>query len=131
MITDDRILASLDKPSIDNVTLDDVTHLIGLGTAIRDGAQTVDEAFPEPSEISPEDITGTIEPETKEKPNPPKPRKLSGPKVKAIEKRISENHVMLPSDLRIEIKEEFGESVQNLRTDQEDELDEFLKGLGA
>ncbi len=47
MITDERILASLGRPSINEVTLDDVPHLVGLGTAIRDKQQSIEEAFPE------------------------------------------------------------------------------------
>lgn len=46
MITPERILSSLGRPTIDEVTLDDVAHLIGLGTAIRDGEQNIDDAFP-------------------------------------------------------------------------------------
>lgn len=58
LITEARILASVERPSLADVTLDDVTHLIGLGTAIRDGAQSVDEAFPEPPTIKAEDVVG-------------------------------------------------------------------------
>ncbi len=45
-VTPDRILAKLNKSSIENVDLSDLEILIGLGTAIKDGATTVDEAFP-------------------------------------------------------------------------------------
>jgi hypothetical protein len=41
-----RILAALEKKSIENVDLNDLEALIGLGTAIRDGDTSVDEAFP-------------------------------------------------------------------------------------
>lgn len=47
LITNERILASIERPSIEEVTLEDLAHLIGLGTAIRDGAQSIEEAFPE------------------------------------------------------------------------------------
>lgn len=56
LITADRVLGSLNRPSIEEVTLADVTHLIGLGTAIRDGAQSIDEAFPEKTAITPDDL---------------------------------------------------------------------------
>jgi hypothetical protein len=41
-----RILARLQRPSVDDITLEDLEILIGAGTAIRDGDTTVDEAFP-------------------------------------------------------------------------------------
>lgn len=43
----DRILAVVGKPSVEDLTVDDVETLIGFGTAIKSGAQTVDAAFPE------------------------------------------------------------------------------------
>ena len=45
-ITPERILTALDKPSLDDVGLDDIAVLKGYATAIRDGQTTVDEAFP-------------------------------------------------------------------------------------
>lgn len=47
----DRVLAALDKPSVDDISADDVAHLIGLGTAIKDGSQKLDDVFPEPRPI--------------------------------------------------------------------------------
>lgn len=44
--TTDRILHKLGKTSIENIGLEDLEVLIGLGTAIKDGDTTVDEAFP-------------------------------------------------------------------------------------
>jgi len=44
-VTTDRILARLGKSSVENVGLEDLELLIGLGTAIKDGDTTVDEAF--------------------------------------------------------------------------------------
>lgn len=41
-----RVLAALNRQSLDEVTFDDVAILIGLGTAIKDGDTTVEEAFP-------------------------------------------------------------------------------------
>lgn len=41
-----RILWLLDKPSVDDIGLDDMQVLVGLATAIKDGDTTVDEAFP-------------------------------------------------------------------------------------
>lgn len=45
-LTDERILGTINRQSIDEVTLEDLKFLIGLGTAIKDGDQSVDEAFP-------------------------------------------------------------------------------------
>jgi hypothetical protein len=45
-ITDDRILATLGKPSIEDVDIDDVATLRGFFTAIRDEGADVQEVFP-------------------------------------------------------------------------------------
>lgn len=42
----ERILAVIGRKSIDDVTMDDVAILIGLGTSIKDGDTTVEAAFP-------------------------------------------------------------------------------------
>lgn len=46
LITKEAILAAVGRPSIEEVTVDDVQHLIGLGTAIHEGQTPVEEAFP-------------------------------------------------------------------------------------
>lgn len=43
----DRVLAALGKPSVDDIGSDDVVALIGLGTALKDGSQKLDDVFPE------------------------------------------------------------------------------------
>lgn len=48
LITTERILAAIDRKSVAEITLDDLTHLIGLHNAIRDNEQTIDQAFPLP-----------------------------------------------------------------------------------
>lgn len=45
-ISKDRILAKLEKKSVEEIGLEDLETLIGLYTALRDGELTVDEAFP-------------------------------------------------------------------------------------
>ncbi len=45
-VTEERVLAVLNRKSVDEVTFDDVAKLIGLGTAIKDGETTVEDAFP-------------------------------------------------------------------------------------
>lgn len=45
-ITPDRILMAVDKPSLEDIGLDDIAVLKGYATAIKDGQTTIDEAFP-------------------------------------------------------------------------------------
>lgn len=45
-IAKDRIIAKLEKKSVEEIGLEDLETLIGLYTALRDGELTVDEAFP-------------------------------------------------------------------------------------
>lgn len=51
-----RILWLLEKPSIEDIGLDELQVLVGLATAIKDGDTTVDEAFPakDPNAPAPE-----------------------------------------------------------------------------
>jgi hypothetical protein len=44
-VTEKEILSVLNKQSIDNITIEDIAFLIAIGTALRDGDTTVDEAF--------------------------------------------------------------------------------------
>jgi hypothetical protein len=46
-VTDDRILAAVGVDSISDIDADKLADLIGIGTSIRDGATTIEEAFPE------------------------------------------------------------------------------------
>lgn len=45
-ITKDRVLVRLEKKSVEDIGLEDLETLIGLHTAIKDGATTLDDAFP-------------------------------------------------------------------------------------
>ncbi len=45
-VTDDRVLNLLGRKSVDEITFDDVANLIGIGSAIKDGEVSVEEAFP-------------------------------------------------------------------------------------
>ena len=47
-VDEGRVLSALKRASVDELTINDVTVLIGLGTAVHDGDTTLDEAFPEP-----------------------------------------------------------------------------------
>lgn len=48
----DRILLRVGKPSVEDIALDDLEVLIGLGTAIKNGEVRADEAFPAASAAS-------------------------------------------------------------------------------
>jgi len=48
-----RVLAALDRPDIDSITLEDLSILQGLKTSIKDGDTTIEEAFPEPQRFAP------------------------------------------------------------------------------
>lgn len=52
--TMERILAALGRTDLETITAEDLEKLIGLGTAIKDGQTTVDEAFPELPKTAPE-----------------------------------------------------------------------------
>lgn len=45
-VTQDRVFARLEVTGIDDITLEQLATLVGLGTAIREGTITIDEAFP-------------------------------------------------------------------------------------
>lgn len=58
-VTQDRILQRLDKKGVDDIDLDDLTLLIGLGTAIKNGESTIEEAFPvAPPAVAPPENDG-------------------------------------------------------------------------
>jgi hypothetical protein len=44
-VTDAEILKAIGRAAVDHITVDDITVLIGVGTAIKDGDTTVDQAF--------------------------------------------------------------------------------------
>ena len=53
-VTEERVLARMGKPSVEDIDLDNLTTLKGLATAIKDGATSVDSAFPEVKDEPPE-----------------------------------------------------------------------------
>lgn len=63
-VTEDRVLAVISRRSVDEVTFDDVAKLIGLGTAIKDGETTVEEAFPPDFKQAQKTAAETIKQET-------------------------------------------------------------------
>ncbi len=70
LITKEKILRNIGKRKIKDVDLEDVAHLIGVGTAIRDGVSKIDDEFP-PESSSVKDILGD------EKKNTKKSRKVA------------------------------------------------------
>lgn len=46
LITLERVLARLERRSLEEVTWEDLEHLLGLGAAVKDGVTPVEEAFP-------------------------------------------------------------------------------------
>lgn len=48
-VSEERVLARLDIKGVADIGAEQIEVLIGLGTAIKDGTQTLDEAFPEPA----------------------------------------------------------------------------------
>jgi len=60
-VTPDRVLAVVDKPSAEDINAEDLGTLLGLLNAIRDGATTVDRAFPQAApEASPAKGTDAV-----------------------------------------------------------------------
>lgn len=72
--TMEHILAALGRTDVETITAEDLEKLIGIGTAIKDGQTTVDEAFPEPKKeaapLAPEDAGKRLDLGKKE-PKPP------------------------------------------------------------
>jgi hypothetical protein len=48
-VSQDRVLARLEKRTVEDIGLEDLETLIGLGTAIKNGDQQLDEVFPAPA----------------------------------------------------------------------------------
>lgn len=93
-ITDDRILAVLERASIEEVTLDDVETLRGIRTAIKDKQIKPDEAFPEleKREKGTKGLMnrlGAKQPDRKPEPEPEEPGLPSDEEIEAAEARAS------------------------------------------
>lgn len=53
-VTEERILAALEKESVNDIDVEDLSKLLGLLNAIKEESTTVEEAFPEVKETEPE-----------------------------------------------------------------------------
>lgn len=60
-VDESRVLNAVNRSSVDEVTVNDVAMLIGLGTAVHDGETTLDEAFPCPVPEQPAGVNGLKE----------------------------------------------------------------------
>lgn len=67
-VTEQQVCDTLERRSIDDITLDDLSTLIGLSQAIKDGDITIDEAFGEKEKPS---KRGGLKPPKKEQAAPP------------------------------------------------------------
>lgn len=59
-ISEERVLASVARTSMEAVTLDDLMRLRGFATAIKDGETTIEEAFPDPNAKPPATKTDAV-----------------------------------------------------------------------
>lgn len=97
-LTEARILAAVEVAKIDDVTVEKLEALIGIGTAIRDGDTTIEEAFPmrfevrsgAPQAAAPESQTQKQEPAKAEVPTEaPAPKAEPAPEPKPALRRES------------------------------------------
>lgn len=79
-VTKERVLAAVEKRSVEEIGLEQLETLIGIYTAIKDGASTVDDAFPAIGVTAPK-FGPTIPPATTDAPKrgPGRPRKTPEP----------------------------------------------------
>jgi hypothetical protein len=95
-VTEDRILAVIECRKVEDVTLEHIEVLIGLGTAIKDGEVRTEEAFPLaiPSGQSPESSRPLFQkPETKEA---AKPEQVEEPPKRKTHDKATETQQSLP-----------------------------------
>ncbi len=135
-ITQDRALFAVGRASIEDLTWDDLENLIGLGRSIKDGQQTVEEAFPDPlaasnGAVSAADIMGkpTSKPEPVSSSAPATEPVVPGEGVKLSPDGVKEIEALLQQKgvARAALEELFGERVENLTGPSEAELLATLK----
>lgn len=99
LITTDRILAAVGKASIEEVGWPEVEHLIGLGTAIKEGLQEVEEAFPAPQKTAGEELAASKRAAAK----PAKGEAAPGPEPEAKTEPTPANNGGLAADQLAEL----------------------------
>lgn len=62
-----RVVATLKRPSVDDVTLDDIATMKGIATALKDGDTTLETAFPQPESEKPKSGTKALKQQLKAK----------------------------------------------------------------
>jgi len=90
-VNEERVLNAIGRKSVDEITVEDLASLIGLGTAVHDGDTTLDNAFP--ASVDPNKNTGTenLKQKLDDKKKPPKKK---GDRVK-VPKRLTNTSVWL------------------------------------
>lgn len=66
-IAADRVVLALKRPSVDDVTLDDIATMKGIATALKDGDVTLETAFPQPGSEKPKSGTEALKQELEAK----------------------------------------------------------------
>jgi hypothetical protein len=98
-VTNDRILDVLECEAIEDIGLDHLEVLIGLGTAMKDGACTLDEAFPAPqAEQTGAKAADRIKDQAKKEKEPPKGtgKKPAGKKKAAAKDKAKDKGTEAP-----------------------------------
>src|SRR5690606_27219325 len=117
-IPEDRILAAINRPSIKDVSVDDIVALRGLATSIKDGELTIEEAFPEldskDDDVKPKATTSKgAAARTKEKLGI-KPEPAPTPKIPArTSDEWSEQYFSLPEDKQKEYEAAFKRGMED------------------
>ena len=79
-VTPDRVLARVEKATVEDIGLAELETLIGLGTAVKNGDATIDDAFPDPKANGGTKETADLEPKLRaEKPKAEKYAKKEKP----------------------------------------------------
>lgn len=107
-VSEKEVLQAIGKAAIEHVTPDDIVVLIGIGTAIKDGDTTVDQAFkgkntstpPPPSEITLEELK-----ELYEKNFPVLGKKTDDNAKRIIEKQEVGNYDKIAAEIRQAVAE--------------------------
>jgi len=66
-VDNERLLARLGKPSIEDIGLDDIELLIGISTALKEGSTDLDTEFPKPDDGKPKNLADKVKSKAKAK----------------------------------------------------------------
>lgn len=122
-----KVLAYLEKPSIQDCTLDDLDTLQGLKTMLKDGEITLEAAFPEP-EKKPEHVAPDLS--TKEdKPKRVRTKPVAQP-VPTSTPQVSQTDTAIPADPVVTIAD-MAEDIDSQLSAAGVELEQFFAWLKA